>query len=95
MTAGPDDSALRALHAQLRSSMEDVSHLIDAVDGQLSATKEEWTSKGAHEFSDAWVNGFRPSLAKLCQALAVAGTDVAFQHHRDGGDDLDSLTSPR
>jgi uncharacterized protein YukE len=94
-----DATDLAALHEQLESSMQEVASLIEALDGRLTAAKDEWTSKGAHEFSDAWHNGFKPSLEKFCQALAVAGTDVAFQHNQIDGDagkqDLGPLSLPR
>jgi uncharacterized protein YukE len=106
MTVTPNTPDLAALYLQLKSSMEDVDAMIDGVDARLKQASEEWTSKAAHEFSDAWHNGFKPSLTKLCQALAAAGTDVAFQHDNlaeevdeaeegDGPAHLEPLSSPR
>ena len=74
-------SDLVALHEQLSRSMHEASALIEELDAGLAAAAATWTSKAAHEFSDSWHNGFKPSLAKLCQSLAAAGTDVAFQHN--------------
>jgi uncharacterized protein YukE len=96
MTDGPPTAHLVDLHAQLKTSMEAVDGIIDQLDGALGAAKDDWTSKGAHEFSDAWHNGFKPSLAKLCQALAAAGTDVSLQHNqRRGHDELGPVSPPR
>lgn len=99
-------SELVALHEQLSKSMREASALIEELDAGLAAVGATWTSKTAHEFSDSWHNGFKPSLAKLCQSLAAAGTDVAFQHNHAaeaaagaaGGDrhpDLEPLKSPQ
>ncbi len=74
-------SELVALYEQLSKSMREASALIEELDERLDQASGTWTSKAAHEFSDDWHNGFKPSLAKLVQSLAAAGTDVAFQHN--------------
>ena len=94
---------LAALYEQLKVSMQDADRIINELDGRLIQANEEWKSKGAHEFNDAWHNGFKPTLTKLCQELAMAGTDVAFQHNTMAGDvreadqhpHLTPLQSPR
>jgi uncharacterized protein YukE len=73
---------LVALYEQLKRSMQDADAMIDKLDDTLAQASEEWRSKGAHEFNDDWHNGFKPSLTKLCQALAMSATDVAFQHNQ-------------
>lgn len=103
MADAADIEVLSGLHAQLKKSMERTDLLIRQLDQKLDETSGEWTSTGAHEFTQAWQNGFKPSLAKLCQALAAAGADVAFQHNQLVGDDeegddesqLEPLSSPR
>jgi uncharacterized protein YukE len=80
--AGVDSNDLVALYEQLKKSMQDADAMIDKLDDTLAQAGEEWRSKGAHEFNDDWNNGFKPSLTKLCQALAMAGSDVAFQHNQ-------------
>src|SRR4051812_42484989 len=82
MAVGANIPDLAALYDQLKNSMQDADTMINQLDGKLTQANEEWRSKGAHEFNDAWHNGFKPSLTKLCQALATAGTDVAFQHNK-------------
>ena len=82
MAVGANIPDLAALYDQLKNSMQDADTMINQLDGRLTQANEEWQSKGAHEFNDAWHNGFKPSLTKLCQALATAGTDVAFQHNK-------------
>ena len=77
---------LVALHEQLSKSLREASAVIDELDHALARASTSWTSKAAHEFADSWHNGFKPSVAKLCQALAAAGTDVAFQHNQTAAD---------
>ena len=104
MNDGPQSSDLAALHDRFARTMLEVDTMIDHLDDELSQANESWTSKGAHEFNDAWHNGFKPSLAKFCQALALAGNDIAFQHNQpvddateagQQGPKLDELSSPR
>ena len=85
MAVGANIPDLAALYDQLKNSMQEADTMINQLDGRLTQANEEWRSKGAHEFNDAWHNGFKPSLTKMCQALATAGTDVAFQHTDGGG----------
>jgi uncharacterized protein YukE len=80
MARTEDPADLAALYEQLQASMQDTHAIIDRLDEALARAGEEWTSKGAYAFKDAWHNGFKPSLTKLCQELATAGSDVAFQH---------------
>lgn len=94
MTTGPDADRLAALHAQLEASMEAVHRVIEDLDGVIGTTKDDWTSRAAHDFGDAWHNGFKPSLAKLCQALAAAGTDVSVQHQHAEGDASPDVEQP-
>ena len=103
MAVGANIPDLAALYEQLKNSMQDADTMINSLDGKLTQANEEWRSKGAHEFNDAWHNGFKPSLTKLCQALATAGTDVAFQHNKmaEGAKEADQhphlapVSSPR
>jgi len=93
---------LAALHRTLDTSMQGTDNMINDVDSALNTANEEWDSKGASEFNAAWVE-FRQALAKLCQAFASAGTDVAFQHNKfaEGAKEADlhpvltPLNSPR
>ena len=103
MAVGANIPDLAALYDQLKNSMQDADTMINQLDGKLTQANEEWRSKGAHEFNDAWHNGFKPSLTKLCQALATAGSDVAFQHNKmaEGAKEADQhphltpVSSPR
>ena len=74
MAVGANIPDLAALYDQLKNSMQDADTIMNQLDSKLTQANEEWRSKGAHEFNDAWHNGFKPSLTKLCQALATAGT---------------------
>lgn len=93
---------LEALYKTLEKSMMDTDLLINEVDGSLNTANEEWTSKGASEFNEAW-GTFKTSLTKLCQAFSAAGSDVAYQHNKfaEGAKEADlhpvlsPLTSPR
>ena len=73
MAVGANIPDLAALYEQLKTSMQDADTMVNQLDSRLTQANEEWKSKGAHEFNDAWHNGFKPSLTKLCQALATAG----------------------
>lgn len=93
---------LNVLYKQLEKSMQETDIMISDVDGSLNTANEEWTSKGATEFNEAWAT-FKTSLTKLCQAFSTAGTDVAYQHNKfaEGAKEADMhpvlapLTSPR
>ncbi len=103
MAVGANIPDLAALYDQLKNSMQEADTMINQLDSRLTQANEEWRSKGAHEFNDAWQNGFKPSLTKLCQAIATAGSDVAFQHNKmaEGAKEADQhpqltpLQSPR
>jgi uncharacterized protein YukE len=93
---------LAALYRTLDTSMLSTDSMISEVDSALNTANEEWQSKGASEFNAAWVE-FKTSLAKLCQAFAAGGSDVAYQHNKfaEGAKEADPhpvlspLTSPR
>ena len=69
MAVGANIPDLAALYDQLKNSMQDADTMINQLDGKLTQANEEWRSKGAHEFNDAWHNGFKPSLT-ISQTLA-------------------------
>ncbi len=102
MATGARIEDLDALYKQLDNSMQSTDNMINEVDRSLTTANEEWQSKGAAEFNDAWVN-FKSTLGKLCQAFAAAGTDVAYQHNKfaEGAKEADMhpvltpLNSPR
>lgn len=79
---GANIEDLEALYTQLRTSMGNSDQMISDIDAKLQQALQEWHSKGQREFEDAWHNTFKPTLTKLCQALAAAGSDVAFQHNK-------------
>jgi uncharacterized protein YukE len=93
---------LEALYKTLDKSMQETDTMINDVDGSLNTANQEWTSKGATEFNEAWAT-FKTSLGKLCQAFSAAGSDVAYQHNKfaEGAKEADlhpvlsPLTSPR
>lgn len=98
MAQAPDHAALAQLHEQLAAAMRDTDALITRLDGHLSDTGDLWKSKQGHDFRSAWHNGFKPSMTKLCQSLAMAVNDVAFEQERMTSPDQDSLPpveSPR
>lgn len=71
---------LHGLYKTLERSMGETDTIITQVDGSLAAAKEEWQSQGAREFEQAWTQ-FKQSLTQMCQAFAMAGSDVAQQHN--------------
>jgi len=82
MAGGANIPDLAVLYEQLKTALQDTDKMIDQLDSSLAQADEDWKSKVAHEFNGAWHNGFKPSLTKLCQDLAMACTDVAFQHNK-------------
>lgn len=94
---------LELLYKELERSMNDTDSMIIKVDASLSQARQEWQSKGAEEFDGAWNGTFKPSLTKLIQAYASAGSDVAYQHNKfaEGAKEQDlhpvlpPLTPPR
>lgn len=94
---------LVALYEQLKSDMHETDTIIANTDAKLTQAMQEWDTKGSHEFNSQWHDTFKPSLTKLCQAVAAAGSDVAFQHNKmaEGAKEADTrphlapLHSPR
>jgi uncharacterized protein YukE len=90
------------LYKTLETSMAETDTVITQVDGSLAAAQQEWQSQGAREFEQAW-GQFKQSLTQMCQAFAMAGSDVAQQHNdfaraakeADQHPVLSPMTSPR
>ena len=94
---------LVTLYEQLKTDMNETDNMITQTDARLNQAMQEWDTKGSHEFNNDWNHTFKPSLSKLCQAVAAAGSDVAFQHNKmaEGAKEADQrphlapLHSPR
>lgn len=102
MAEAPNTADLTALHEQLVAVMHDTDALVSRLEEHLADSDRSWKSAQGHEFRSAWQNGFKPSLTKLCQSLAMAASDVAFEHNRmaEGSDEaapdqLEPVRSPR
>jgi len=92
---------LAALYRTLERSMNNADEIITTIDASYAQASEEWKSAGQAQFETDW-NSLKPSLTRLVQVFASAGSDVAFQHNhfKIGGKevgvtDLPPLTSPR
>ncbi len=94
---------LEALYKELERSMLDTDTMISQVDTAFNNARQEWQSRGAEQFDGDWNGTFKPTLIKLTQTYAAAGSDVAFQHNKfaeaakeaDMHPVLSPLTSPR
>jgi uncharacterized protein YukE len=73
---------LEALYKELERSMTDTDAMISQVDNAFNNARQEWKSKGADQFDQDWNGTFKPTLIKLTQTYAAAGSDVAFQHNK-------------
>ena len=73
---------LEALYKELDRSMNDTDAMITQVDAAFNTARQEWQSKGAEQFDSDWNGTFKPTLIKLTQTYAAAGSDVAYQHNK-------------
>ncbi len=92
---------LAGLYRTLERSMISGDEIIATIEAAYAQASQEWKSAGQAQFEADW-NALKPSLARLVQVFASAGSDVAFQHNhfKIGGKevavaDLPPLTSPR
>lgn len=92
---------LAALYRTLERSMLNADEIITTIDASYQQAAQEWKSAGQAQFETDW-NALKPSLTRLVQVFAAAGSDVADQHNhfKVGGrevavSDLSPLTSPR
>lgn len=73
---------LENLYKELDRSMQETDSMISQVDAAFNNARQEWKSKGADQFDADWNGTFKPTLIKLAQTYAAAGSDVAFQHNK-------------
>ena len=66
---------LAALKQRFDKEGSTVHELTSAIDGQLNNTW--WVGPASDRFRQAWQSEYKPALAKLQNALVVAGNEVA------------------